>query len=86
MNRATKIHYWFCRIWKSTVLYVTLAEPVPIVTIAEHDADDITMTTVTDAAKLFVRYNFRAILIIDDEGVMIGAIPFRDVMELRQRS
>jgi Mg/Co/Ni transporter MgtE len=43
-------------------------------------------TAVKDAAKLFVRYSFRAIPIVDDEGVMIGAIPYRDVMDLQQRS
>ena len=40
-------------------------------------------TAVKDAAKLFVRYSFRAIPIVDDEGVMIGAIPYRDVMNLQ---
>ena len=36
-------------------------------------------TALKDAAKLFVRYSFRAIPIVDDEGVMIAAIPYRDV-------
>ena len=43
-------------------------------------------TAVKDAAKLFVRYSFRAIPIVDDDGVMIGAIPYRDVMNLQHRS
>ena len=43
-------------------------------------------TAVKDAAKLFVRYSFRAIPIVDDEGVMIGAIPYRDVMNLQHRA
>ena len=43
-------------------------------------------TALKDAAKLFVRYSFRAIPIVDDDGVMIGAIPYRDVMDLQQRS
>ena len=38
-------------------------------------------TAVKDAAKLFVRYSFRAIPIVDDNGVMTGAIPYRDVMD-----
>jgi len=33
-----------------------------------------------------VRYSFRAIPIIDNDGVMIGAIPYRDVIDLQQRS
>ena len=43
-------------------------------------------TAVKDAAKLFVRYSFRAIPIVDDGGVMIGAIPYRDVMDLQHRT
>ena len=43
-------------------------------------------TALKDAAKLFVRYSFSAIPIVDDDGVMIGAIPYRDVMDLQQRS
>ncbi len=42
-------------------------------------------TAVRDAAKLFVRYSFRAIPIVDDMGVMTGAIPYRDVMDLQHR-
>jgi len=41
-------------------------------------------TTVKDAVKLFVRYSLRAIPIVDDGGMMIGAIPYRDVMNLQQ--
>jgi hypothetical protein len=33
-----------------------------------------------------VRYSFRAIPIVDDEGVMIVAIPYRDVMDRQQRA
>jgi CBS domain-containing protein/sporulation protein YlmC with PRC-barrel domain len=42
-------------------------------------------TVVKDAVKLFVRYSLRAIPIVDDDGVMIGAIPYRDVMDLKHR-
>ena len=38
------------------------------------------------AAKLFVRYSSCVIPIVDDEGVMIGALPCRDVMDLQQRA
>ena len=40
-------------------------------------------TAVKDAVKLFVRYSFRAIPIVDDEGVMTGALPYRDVMNTK---
>lgn len=39
--------------------------------------------TVKAAAKLFTRYSFRAIPVVDDCNVMIGAIPYRDVMDLK---
>jgi CBS domain-containing protein/sporulation protein YlmC with PRC-barrel domain len=40
-------------------------------------------TAVKDAVKLFVRYAFRAIPIVDDGGVMTGALPYRDVMNMK---
>ena len=42
--------------------------------------------TVKEAAKLFGRYGFRAIPIVDADNVMIGVIPSRDVMDLKYRS
>jgi magnesium transporter len=45
------------------------------------NADD----TVKDAAKLFDRYGFRAIPIVDSEDVMLGVIQSRDVMDLDHR-
>ncbi len=41
--------------------------------------------TVADASKLFARYSFRAIPIVDDSDVMKGAIPYRDIMQLEHR-
>jgi Mg/Co/Ni transporter MgtE len=41
--------------------------------------------TVKEAAKLFARYSFRAIPIVDDAELMLGAIPYRDVMDLQHR-
>jgi CBS domain-containing protein len=41
--------------------------------------------TVKEAAKLFARYSFRAIPIVDDGDLMLGAIPYRDVMDLQHR-
>jgi CBS domain-containing protein/sporulation protein YlmC with PRC-barrel domain len=45
-----------------------------------------TGATVKEAAKLFARYSFRAIPIVDDAELMMGAIPYRDVMDLQHRS
>lgn len=42
--------------------------------------------TVKDAAKLFDRYGFQAIPIVDADNLMIGVITFRDVMDLKDRS
>jgi magnesium transporter len=41
--------------------------------------------TVKEAAKLFARYSFRAIPIVDDAELLLGAIPYRDVMDLQHR-
>jgi magnesium transporter len=41
--------------------------------------------TVKEAARLFARYRFRAIPIVDAENVMVGVIPYRDVMDLKHR-
>jgi len=45
-----------------------------------HPAD-----TVKDAAKLFARYSFRALPIVDDAGTIVGVIPYRDVVNLEHR-
>ena len=42
--------------------------------------------TVKEAAKLFDRYGFQAIPIVDADNVMTGVIPSRDVMDLKYRS
>jgi Mg/Co/Ni transporter MgtE len=41
--------------------------------------------TVAEASKLFARYSFRAIPIVGEGGVMKGAIPYRDIMQLHHR-
>ncbi len=42
-------------------------------------------STLREAAQMFVRYNFRAIPIVDDAGQMLGVVPYRDVMGLKHR-
>lgn len=40
-------------------------------------------SSLKDAARLFARYSFRAIPIVNDSNVIVGVIPYRDVMELK---
>jgi CBS domain-containing protein/sporulation protein YlmC with PRC-barrel domain len=40
---------------------------------------------VKEASRLFKRYNFRAIPIVDDGDRMVGVIPYRDIMNLTHR-
>lgn len=42
-------------------------------------------STIKDASKLFARYSFRAIPIIDEQEAIVGVIPYRDVMDLTHR-
>ncbi len=41
-----------------------------------------TESTLKEAAREFSRYGFRAIPVVDDEDHLVGAIPYRDVMNL----
>jgi len=41
--------------------------------------------SVKEAAKLFNRYSFRAIPIVDAADAIVGAIPYRDIMNLQHR-
>jgi len=41
--------------------------------------------TLLDAAEMFSRYSFRAIPVINDNGVILGVIPYRDIMKLKHR-
>jgi magnesium transporter len=49
-----------------------------LVSLGEND-------TVAQAARLFARYSFRAIPIVDAGAVMKGVIPYRDIMDLNHR-
>ena len=42
-------------------------------------------STLREAARMFARYNFRAIPIVDEAGHMLGVVPYRDVMGLKHR-
>jgi magnesium transporter len=39
-------------------------------------------STLKEASALFSRYGFRALPVVDDEGKLVGVVPFRDVMSL----
>lgn len=41
-----------------------------------------TGSTLKEAAQEFARYGFRALPVVDDENRLVGAIPYRDVMNL----
>lgn len=41
--------------------------------------------TVKDASKLFARYSFRAIPIVNAADLMVGVIPYRDIMNFQHR-
>jgi magnesium transporter len=41
--------------------------------------------TLLEAAEMFSRYSFRAIPVIDDNNIMLGVIPYRDIMNLKHR-
>jgi magnesium transporter len=42
-------------------------------------------STIKEAAKLFARYSFHAIPVVDDREAIVGVIPYRDVMELKHQ-
>ena len=44
-----------------------------------------TESTIKDASKLFARYSFRAIPIVNEQESIVGVIPYRDVMDLKHR-
>lgn len=41
--------------------------------------------TLLEAAEMFSRYSFRAIPIVDENNVILGVIPYRDIMNLKHR-
>jgi len=42
-------------------------------------------STLLDASKLFVRYLFRALPIMNEEETLLGVVPYRDIMNLKHR-
>lgn len=42
-------------------------------------------STLMEASKTFIRYTFRALPIIDENDVILGVVPYRDIMSLEHR-
>ena len=42
-------------------------------------------STMKEAASTFLRYGFRALPVVDDNEVIQGVVPYRDVMNLKHR-
>jgi magnesium transporter len=42
-------------------------------------------STLKEAHQMFARYNLRALPIVDENGGMLGVLPYRDVVNLRHR-
>jgi CBS domain-containing protein len=38
-----------------------------------------------EAASAFLRYGFRALPVVDDNDILQGVVPYRDVMNLKHR-
>ena len=41
--------------------------------------------TLLEASEMFSRYSFRAIPVTDDNNIILGVIPYRDIMNLKHR-
>ena len=41
--------------------------------------------TMKEASDSFVRYGFRALPVIDERDIVLGVVPYRDVMNLKHR-
>ena len=41
--------------------------------------------TLLEATEMFSRYSFRAIPITDENKIILGVIPYRDIMKLKHR-
>ena len=42
-------------------------------------------STMKGAADSFIRYGFRALPVTDTNGIILGVVPYRDVMNLKHR-
>ena len=57
---------------------MALIKDVMIKSLISLDLD----STLRDASTIFARYDFRAIPVTDDDGRIVGVVPYRDVMRL----
>lgn len=42
-------------------------------------------STIKQAADAFIRWAFRALPVADADGIILGVVPYRDVMNLKHR-
>lgn len=42
-------------------------------------------STMKEAADSLIRYGFRALPVTDTNGILLGVVPYRDVMNLKHR-
>jgi Mg/Co/Ni transporter MgtE len=42
-------------------------------------------STMKQAADAFIRYGFRALPVTDENDIILGVVPYRDVMNLKHR-
>jgi CBS-domain-containing membrane protein len=42
-------------------------------------------STMKEAAAMFLRYGFRALPVVDENEVLQGVVPYRDIMYLKHR-
>ncbi len=59
----------------------TLLKDLMVENVISLKADD----TMKHAADMFLRYGFRALPITDENGIILGVVPYRDVMNLKHR-
>ncbi|MGB9073221.1 MAG: CBS domain-containing protein [Terriglobales bacterium] len=53
--------------------------------IAENVISLNPQSTMKQAADAFIRYGFRALPVTDENDIILGVVPYRDVMNLKHR-
>jgi Mg/Co/Ni transporter MgtE len=53
--------------------------------IAENAITLNPQSTMKQAADAFIRYGFRALPVTDENDIILGVVPYRDVMNLKHR-
>ncbi len=85
MNLLSIFYYRYKKILKTIRLYLIIAGPGIIVMVADNDAGGNPESTMKQAADAFIRYGFRALPVTDKNDIILGVVPYRDVMNLKHR-